>query len=337
APGDEPPLIVLELTRRCGRQCEVCFHRDMRDGSLAQADMPLALARRAIGLAARAGARRVRLTGGEPLRHEAFARLLREIRDAGLEAWVNTAGLPEGGTPWELLGSAARDVLLPLRDHAQREQIADGVRAIRRGGPARVRLGVVLTRQSVAELSAIVGEARELRCLLEAYRIMTVPGHVAGNTADDVRAALEALDALNRWFPPESRVRIANAVPFCVTPDRRRAARNCFGARFDDGRSRLVVSPEGEIRPGYALRLGLGHLEETTFTEAWRHPALLELHAAASLPAPCRACPDLPTCRGGSRHEARLATGSLRGMDPLASHPPAAPGEGSADVARGLQ
>jgi len=41
---------------------------------------------------------------------------------------------------------------------------------------------------------------------------------------------------VNRWFPPDARVRIANAVPFCVVPDRRLVARNSFGARFDDGR-----------------------------------------------------------------------------------------------------
>jgi radical SAM protein with 4Fe4S-binding SPASM domain len=291
----------------------------MRDGSLAQADMPLAVARRAIRLAASAGARRVRLTGGEPLRHEGWAALLRAIRGAGLEAWVNTAGLAEGRSPWQRLGRLADDVLLPLRDRAQRASIADAVRAIRRGGPARVRLGVVLTAAAIEELPAIVAEARDLGCLLEAYRIMSVPGHVAGNTAGELRAALVALDAANRWFPPADRVRIANAVPFCVAPDRRLAARNCCGARFDDGRSRLVVSPEGEIRPSYALRLRLGSLRDTTFAAAWRHPDLLALHAAASLPAACQACPDLATCRGGSRHEALVATGDLHGADPLAA------------------
>jgi radical SAM protein with 4Fe4S-binding SPASM domain len=297
----------------------------MRESSVSQADMPLALARRAIALAARAGVMRVRLTGGEPLRHAAFAPLLREIRDAGLEAWVNTAGLPEGGTPWELLGSVAADVLLPLRDRAQRADIADGVRAIRRAGPARVRLGVVLTREHVADLPTIAGLARELGCPLEAYRVMTVPGHVAGSTGDEMRSALAALDEVNRWFPPDGRVRIANAVPFCVTPDLRLAARNCFGARFDDGRSRLVVSPEGEVRPSYALRLALGNLADATLAELWRHPALARLHARERLPAACRSCPGVSTCRGGSRHEALLATGSLEGLDPLAAFPPVAP------------
>jgi radical SAM protein with 4Fe4S-binding SPASM domain len=335
APGDGPPLIVLELTRRCGRGCEVCFHRDMRDGSLAQADMPPSVARRAIALAVAAGATRVRLTGGEPLRHEAFALLLREIRDAGLEAWVNTAGLLDGESPWALLGREASDVLLPLRDRRQRAQIADAVRAIRQGGPARVRLGVVLSRDRVAELPAIVEDARTLGCLLEAYRVMTVPGHVPGSSGDELRAALAALDASNRWFPPAGRVRVANAMPYCVAPDRSLAARNSLGARFDDGRSRLVVSPEGEIRPSYALRVVLGRLPETTFAEAWRHPTLVRLHAASSLPSPCQTCPDLPTCRGGSRHEAHVATGRLDGMDPLAAYPPASADAGRAVVAGG--
>lgn len=280
--------------------------------------MSLAVARRALELASGAGVRRVRLTGGEPLRHPAFASLLGEIRERGFETWVNTAGLTEGGTPWQLLGQQADDVLLPLRDAEQRAEIADAVRAIRRGGAPRVRLGVVLTPEHVAELPAIAGLSRELGCFLEAYRVMSVPGQLAGSTASELARALEQLDAVNRWFPPDARVRIANAVPFCVVPDRRLVARNSFGARFDDGRDRLVVSPEGEIRPSYSLRLGLGHVDHTTLIEAWQHPTLLALHSADGLPAECRSCSELAVCRGGSRHEALAASGDLGGMDPLA-------------------
>lgn len=320
SPGPAPPLVVLELTRRCGRQCEVCFHRDMRGSSLARADMPLALARRAIRSAAEAGSRRIRLTGGEPLRHPSFAALLLEIRSTGLEAWVNTAGLPEGGTPWQLLGELAHDVLLPLRSRRERAEIVEGVAAIRRGGAARVRLGVVLTREHVEELPQMIGLARELDCPLEAYRVMSVPGHPSDGEAAELCQALSVLERENRFFPPSSRVRVANAVPFCVSEDRRLAASACFGACFDDGRDRLVISPEGEIRPSYSLRLPLGTISETSISAAWRHPALLGLHDAASLPKPCRSCPELRSCCGGSRHEARMATGDLQAMDPLAIH-----------------
>lgn len=320
AAGPAPPLLVLELTRRCGRQCEVCFHRDMRSSSLARADMPLALARHAIRGAAESGVRAVRLTGGEPLRHASFATLLREIRDAGLEAWVNTAGLPEGGTPWQLLGSVASDVLLPLRSREQRAEIAAGVRAIRRGGPARVRLGVVLSREHVAELPEVVALARELDCPLEAYRVMSVPGHVPGSSPDELCHALAVLARANRHFPPSARARVANAVPFCVSEDERLTRDNCFGACFDDGRNRLVVSPEGELRPSYSLRSSLGNLADTPIAAAWQHPALLALHDAERLPVACRTCRERDVCCGGSRYEAWLATGSLFGMDPLALH-----------------
>lgn len=326
-PGRGPGLLVLELTRRCGRKCDVCFHRDMREIRVAQADMSLAVARRALELASGAGVRRVRLTGGEPLRHPAFASLLGEIRERGFETWVNTAGLTEGGTPWQLLGQQADDVLLPLRDADQRAEIADAVRAIRRRGAPRVRLGVVLTPEHVAELPAIAGLSRELGCFLEAYRVMSVPGQLAGSTAGELARALEQLDAVNRWFPPDARVRIANAVPFCVVPDRRLVARNSFGARFDDGRDRLVVSPEGEIRPSYSLRLGLGHVDHTTLIEAWQHPTLLALHSADGLPAACRSCSELAVCRGGSRHEALAASGDLGGMDPLQPRSEVGPAE----------
>ncbi|HEY3355429.1 MAG TPA: hypothetical protein VGQ83_19420 [Polyangia bacterium] len=319
APGAAPPLLVLELTHRCGRRCEVCFHRDARERSIPQPDMPLALARRALRLAAAAGTVRVRLTGGEPLRHPAFATLLAETRAAGLEAWVNTAGLVEGGTPWGLLGRGATDVLLPVRDAAQRREVAAAVAAIRAGGPARVRLGVVLTRAHLDDLPAVAALAAALGCPLEAYRVMTVPGWTPGNTAADLRAAVDLLDRLNRGRPPAARVRIANAVPFCLARDRRRVARNACGGRFDDGRSRLVVAPSGQVRPSYALDLPLGDLGRTALTDLWRHPALLRLCSVAGLPDACRACAELPVCRGGSRHEALVHGGSLAAMDPLAA------------------
>jgi radical SAM protein with 4Fe4S-binding SPASM domain len=311
--------VVLELTRRCGRDCEVCFHRDMRSSSVAQRDMEPELARRAIRLAAEAGARRVRLTGGEPMLHPWFERLLGETRNAGLEPWVNTAGWAAGPSPWRMLGRMASDVLLPLRGAEQRRRMCAAVGEIRAGGPARVRFGVVLTPERIAELAEIATLSRRLGCPLEAYRVMTVPGHVAGNTAGELAGALAALDRINRWFPPSERVRVANAVPFCVVPDRRLAARNCVGGRLDDGRSRLVVSPEGEVRPSYPMRMTIGNVARDDLAALWQHPAMIEMHAASSLPPTCQACDQLMVCCGGSRHEARLEVAGQGGMDPLAA------------------
>jgi radical SAM protein with 4Fe4S-binding SPASM domain len=280
--------------------------------------MPLALARKALRQAVAAGTRRVRLTGGEPLLHEACVPLLRAIRAAGLEPWLNTAGLPAGETPWPALGRYAHDVLLPLRESAQRRELRAAVRALRRGGSARVRFGVVLTPDHLEILGDMIAFAAALDAPLEAYRVMTVPGHVRGNTAAELRHAVTLLERANRWRPPAAHVRIANAVPFCVAPDRALVARNSCGARFDDGRSRLVVGPDGEVRPSYVLRLPLGNIARQPLTALWRHPGLLALHAAASLPSGCRGCAELARCRGGSRHEARVASGRLDGPDPLA-------------------
>lgn len=305
----------MELTYRCGRQCDLCFHRDRWDPP--PPDLPEAHARAILAAARDAGVARIRLTGGEPLLHPGALPLLEAIRSAGLEAWVNTAGLPAGSTPWEALGALADDVLLPLREPAQRQEMAEAARRIRQGGPARVRFGVALAPARLAELPAILAEAEALAAPLEAYRIVRSPGQHRASTAAELREAVGILDPWNRGRPMEARVRLANAVPFCLDPMPERVARNAFGGRFDDGRSRLVVAPDGAVRPSYALPLVLGRLPEDPLPELWRHPALRALHDPARLPAACRACRFLETCRGGSRGEALADSGRLDAPDPL--------------------
>jgi radical SAM protein with 4Fe4S-binding SPASM domain len=313
---------VLELTHACGRACPICFHADGRGAADAAAFMPVELARTIIASAAAAGVARIRLTGGEPLLHPALLDLLRDLRARGLEAWVNTAGRPEGETDWPTLGAAADDVLLPVRDPGEGPDLAAAIAGIRRGGRARVRLGAVLTPAHLDRLPELVRWSRTQGCLLEVYRVMSLRGVNPGSTAADLERAVRALDVLNRGRRGQDRVRIANAVPFCLLPDRRLVVRNTCGARFDDGRGRLVVGPDGTVRPSYALRLPLGRADQEPLTALWQHPALVALHDPARLPLPCRACPELRECGGGSRHEAHASTGDLHGADPLARMPP---------------
>lgn len=325
APGAVPPLVCIELTYRCPRACALCFHWSRR-GALPP-DMDPDQAEAILTALARAGVARVRFTGGEPLLYPRIVPLLERARELGLEVWLNTAGLSPteaaaagaaGAAPWELLGRLAHDVLLPLRGPRQRAEMTHAARALRRSGRARVRFGAILTRRHLSELPELVALADRLGALLEVYRIASAGSQDHARTRGaELCAAVDALERLNRGRARSRRVRIANAVPFCVHPDPDKVARNAFGGRFDDGRSRLVVGPDGTVRPSYMLPLTLGRLPDDDLATLWRHPDLLALHDPAALPAPCQTCRLLPLCRGGSRAEALFITGNLFGPDPL--------------------
>ena len=280
--------------------------------------MPMDLVRLALNKAQREGVQRVRLTGGEPLLYPGFHAVLLEIKNRGMELWLNTAASVQPPIPWQNIGSLVDDILLPLREEVQLHGLASVIRKLRVGGQPRIRLGAVLLPEYIPRLPDFVAFARDHNTPLELYRIMTTPGYNRGSTRADLLQTVDLLDRLNSGIRTSDRARIANAVPFCLGRDRQLMARNSFGGRFDDGRSRLVIGPDGFIRPSYPMRLTLGDIRYDSLSEAWSHPDLLTIHSSASLPEQCRHCQELGDCMGGSRHEAMVASGDKSGSDPLA-------------------
>lgn len=279
--------------------------------------MPMDLVRLTLDKAQREGVRRVRLTGGEPLLYPQLPTVLQAIKDRGMEAWLNTAASIPPPIPWQSLGALVNDILLPLRQAGQWQNLASTIRKLRLIGTPRIRLGAVLLPEYIPRIADFAAFAREQNTPLELYRVMTTPGQHRGSTRDELLLAVALLDRINSGLSDRDRARIANAVPFCLSSDSALMARNSFGGRFDDGRSRLVIGPDGVIRPSYPMQLVVGDIRTDSLANAWSHPDLLTLHAAAALPKRCRHCRALATCMGGSRHEAMVASGNATAMDPL--------------------
>lgn len=87
---DTPPLIWLELTRRCNLDCPHCYIEggDARDG-----EMPASEFHRLIDEFADMGVWAVAFTGGEPTMHPAFADLVTHARDRKLLVGIATNGM----------------------------------------------------------------------------------------------------------------------------------------------------------------------------------------------------------------------------------------------------
>jgi len=109
---------------------------------------------------------------------------------------------------------------------------------------------------------------------------------------------------------------IANALPFCAVNNMNTASSVCAGALFDDGHNRLVVDPRGFVKPHYFMDENLG--DPLDIMSAWNHPFARKMRSMAFLPKECHNCRFAFKCRGGSRFEAKLLTGSYKSPDPLA-------------------
>ena len=87
---DTPPLVWLELTRRCNLRCPHCYI----DGGLARnGEMPTSEFHRLIDEMAEMGVWAVAITGGEPTLHPDFLELVLHARRVGLLVGIATNGM----------------------------------------------------------------------------------------------------------------------------------------------------------------------------------------------------------------------------------------------------
>lgn len=85
-----PPLMWLELTRKCDLACPHCY---IHGGPAREAEMPTSRWLQLLAEMAEMGVWAVAFTGGEPTLHPDFALLVRRARELGLLVGVATHGL----------------------------------------------------------------------------------------------------------------------------------------------------------------------------------------------------------------------------------------------------
>jgi radical SAM protein with 4Fe4S-binding SPASM domain len=108
---------------------------------------------------------------------------------------------------------------------------------------------------------------------------------------------------------------IANAIPFCAHKNMKKMASVCVGALADDGHSRLVIDPRGFVKPHYFVEKNIG--DPLDIMRAWNSLYMKKIRSLELLPATCQKCEYMMHCRGGSRHEAKIAYGKFDAKDPF--------------------
>ncbi len=315
---DMPKEIVIELTHRCNLHCNFCFNQlCMRESSeeLNTEQLKLIIAK-----IAQLGICIVRFTGGEPFLRLDFIELVKYAKDQGLQVWLNTNGTIAN----EATNQAAKlidNVLISLAGFDResdykvtrlKKSFENKLKTIEimKSHGVTVRAGIVLTEPNIANIERFfkLTESLGIR-FVEFYRPVSLKLN-----AESMIRAIRVIFELNKKYRVNHK--IANAIPFCIYKPEI-SSRVSLGGLYDDGASRMVVSTNGRIKPAYYLELEMGNALHDDLLRVWNSKKWRNLRELKYVPKNCKNCKWVYVCRGGSRSLAKIASGNLRGKDPL--------------------
>lgn len=317
AVADIPREIAFEVTTKCNLNCRLCF------SSKCPQELPLQRIKTLIDECRRLGIKNVRFTGGEPLLYPNIAEALRYAKNKNLHVTVNTNATMISGETERMLRDYVDDLLISLQGfHSASEKrltrspvdfkqkIGNIVRLNSR--IAGVRLGTIISRTLVDNFSKYSYLIKSLGIRKWGlFRPMaSMPSGEFHVTPADFRKLMKNIRAQNQRGLD---IRIANALPFCLTADTGLSHQVLSGGEFDDGHSRLVMDARGFLKPSYSISKDLG----PTIQKAWKRPFMKKIRALNYLPKKCQGCSSLRWCKGGSRHWARITHGDYFAADPL--------------------
>ena len=310
-----PLEIVIEITGKCRLVCPYCT--GPRTPHVPWNDI-----KKTIDEAADLGVKTVRITGGEPLLHPDFRRVLTYAKTKKFTILLNTAA--EDMSP-SLLKTVAMNVdaaLISLQGYDEwtnatytrsRSSFVDKIKNIflLKAYLPTLWLATVITPtfgrsfhkflpliKKIApadwSLFRAISETDEVKQMdLAFYRTLTL--NIMKARRDNIN------------------VSIGNAIPMCITGNLQTGKQAFIGGDFDDGHVRLIRGAQGFFKPSYFLETNLGD----TIQAAWANPFLRELDRTDYLPDACQRCPILNICRGGCRAMALRAYGTALAPDPL--------------------
>ncbi|MFO7710429.1 MAG: radical SAM protein [Candidatus Woesearchaeota archaeon] len=286
---DIPQELIIEITRRCNLDCFYCFNSFKREGN----ELSLPEIKQHIDEGERLGIPFFRLTGGEPLLREDLFEVLDYAKGKFKEIRLNTNGQLIDKSTGQKLAQYVYNVLIPLNapdpetekkitGHDSFEKKKQAIRLLKEAGVPVVRSGTIALEKNIDEFETLRNMAKELDAW-EWYRPVSKEQLVSTEKLKELIDILYEYKKKGEFYP------IANALPFCFY-DTEKVNEVALGAKFDDGHSRIVLSPEGYYKPSYFLDMNLG----ANLKKAWKNQKH-KLHTE------CIDCIHRKVCKGGSR------------------------------------
>lgn len=272
-PGTAGPRAArVSVTERCDLACLYC--RPPRSAPQREDRLPLSAWEAVFQGLRRAGVRRVRLTGGEPLLHPAIVDIVGVAAAVGFDdvaLTTNATRLARLAGPLRRAGLARVNVSLDSLDEARfaaltrggaLPRVLDGLDAALDAGFSPVKLNTVVLRGiNDDELEHILGFAWERRLVPRFIEVMPVGegAHLGGARLVPVAEMRQRLAGL--LAPEEARVEPdrgpARYVPSRADPTLRAGFISGATETYCAGCDRLRVSSSGLLRPCLATDLGV--------------------------------------------------------------------------------
>ncbi|MBL8014018.1 MAG: radical SAM protein [Candidatus Omnitrophica bacterium] len=310
-----PLEIVIEITGKCRLVCAYCT--GPRTPNVPWPDI-----QKTIDEAYSLGIKTLRITGGEPLLHPDFRKILIYAKSKNFAVLLNTAAEDMSPVILDTIAMNVDAALVSLQGYDEktnavytrsRSSFSDKIKnilALNAYLPT-LWLATVITptfSRNFHKFLPIVKEINPAEWSL--FRAIDTNEEVQRMDLSFYRAlTLKMLKARKAGI----NVSIGNAIPMCIAGNFKTAKQAYIGGDFDDGHVRLVRGAQGYFKPSYFLDVNLGN----TIQSAWANPFLNELDRSDFLPHECQRCPIFNVCRGGCRAMALRAYSTALSRDPL--------------------
>lgn len=325
-----PLSVQVELTTRCNNRCPHCYNfqkqADAPDLNMSADDLRAVLTR-----LEEAQVFAVGFTGGEPFLLPALVQQGVEFCDTRrMRCSVNSNLTPINAAVIErikdkgltILGSLAsfdeqmHDAMMGRRGAYRQTMTVIGL--LREAG-IRFGLNMVVSRANAGHIYQTGLLAHELGAVVFSATKASPPQGCQDYSpiqppADLVRSSLSDLLAVKR--DTGMRVDVLECYPLCFFEDLAEIAQFANHG-CSAGTTTCTVGPDGEVRPCSHSDKTYGNLLLEDLPTIFAKMA--EWRSGELLPEQCQACQFVRQCSGGCRYEAKYLTGSLTGMDPLAT------------------
>jgi radical SAM protein with 4Fe4S-binding SPASM domain len=112
-------------------------------------------------------------------------------------------------------------------------------------------------------------------------------------------AVLDALERIKAELPTYAEVKLPGPVPYCELPPEQWDRLRHWNTPCQVGYGLCRISPVGCMTPCPLSDDVVGNVRERSFAALWADSAWARYVRLEHLPANCRSCGDLETCRGG--------------------------------------
>ncbi|MFQ5406355.1 MAG: radical SAM/SPASM domain-containing protein [Candidatus Micrarchaeia archaeon] len=320
--------VKMEVTPRCNSNCAYCYNRySFAQGKKRpEKEVESEKWERVIKEVAKKKIPLIKFSGGEPLLRKDIGGLLSLAKSLGLFVILNTNGLllPE---KFDVVKKNADIVILSLQSidendweksfSAKKIETLKGFFEELKDRKVLLHANTIATRKNIANLDKFRESVLELGfdrwCLL---RPLSHEKSQRLNNSDVEKLVEKLLEYKNQGGTKSF---LEHAIPFCACSKPGDVLEVCEAYKFTMNNQAFTIDPFGMAKPSSMMHLDLGNAFESSLEEIWSHPFVKSQQSLdILLPLTCKKCNYLGLCRGGSREQAKSASGRPDAMDPLA-------------------